>query len=63
MLGNYQKYEVTVKFVIESEVFPEDPDDVYELARLEEPSVHNGLEFAFPDLEIKELTVAPVIGD
>jgi hypothetical protein len=63
MLGNYQKYEVNVKFVIESEVFPEDPDDVYELAQLEEPSIRNGLEFAFPDLDIKELTVAPVIGE
>jgi hypothetical protein len=63
MLGNYQKYEVSIKFTIESEVFPEDPDDVYELARLEEPSVRHGLEFAFPEAEIKEFTVAPVIGE
>lgn len=63
MLGNYQKYEVNVKFVIESEVFPEDPDDVYELAQLEAPSVRNGLEFAFPEAEIKEFSVTPVIGE
>ena len=63
MLGNYQKYEVNVKFVIESEVFPEDPDDVFELARLEEPSLRVDLGIAFPYAEIKELSVAPVIGE
>jgi hypothetical protein len=63
MLGNYQKYEVTVKFTFESEVFPEDPDDVFELAALEEKSVATELNVAFPELEIKELSVAPVIGE
>ncbi len=63
MLGDYQKYEVTVKYTFEAEVFPEDPDDVFELAKLEEKSVAEQLSIAFPELEIQDLTVAPVIGD
>jgi hypothetical protein len=63
MLGNYQKYEVNVKFTFESEVFPEDPDDVFELAQLEAKSVATDLGIAFPELDIKELTVAPAIGE
>lgn len=63
MLGNYQKYEVNVKFTFESEVFPEDPDDVYELAQLEEKSVATELGISFPGIDITELTVAPVIGE
>lgn len=63
MLGNYQKYEVTAKFTFESEVFPEDPDDVFELAQLEAKSVATELGIAFAELDIKELSVAPVIGE
>lgn len=63
MLGDYQKYEVTVKFTFEAEVFPEDPDDVFELAQLEEKSVAEQLSIAFPELEILDLTVSPVIGE
>lgn len=63
MLGDYQKYEVTVKFTFESEVFPEDPDDVYELAQLEKTSVIAELGIAFPDLIVEEITVEPVIGE
>ena len=63
MLGDFQKYEVTAKFTFEAPVFPEDPDDVYELALLEEKSVATELSIAFPQLEINELTVAPVIGE
>lgn len=64
MLGDYQKYEVTVRYTYEAEVFPEDPDDVFELAKLEETSVATQLSLALPDLlEIRELTVAPVIGE
>lgn len=63
MLGDYQKYEVTVKFTFEAEVFPEDPDDVFDLARLEEKSVAEQLSIAFPELEILDLTVNPVIGE
>jgi hypothetical protein len=63
MLGDFQKYEVTTKFTFEAEVFPEDPDDVFELAKLEEKSVAEQLSIAFPELEIQDLTVAPVIGD
>lgn len=64
MLGDYQKYEVTVRYTYEAEVFPEDPDDVFDLAKLEEASVATQLSLALPDLlEIRELTVAPVIGE
>lgn len=64
MLGDYQKYEVTVRYTYEAEVFPEDPDDVFDLAKLEETSVATQLSLALPDLlEIRELTVAPVIGE
>lgn len=63
MLGNYQKYEVTVKFTYEAPVFEEDPDDVFELAALEEKSVATELHVGFPELDIKELSVAPVIGE
>lgn len=63
MLGAYQKYEVTVKFTFEAEVFPEDPDDVFELAQLESKSVATELSIAFPELEIQNLAVTPVVGD
>ena len=63
MLGAYQKYEVTVKFTYESEVFPEDPDDVFELAELEKPAVLTDLNVAFPELDVKELSIVPVIGE
>lgn len=63
MLGAYQKYEVTVKFTYESEVFPEDPDDVFELAELEKLAVVTDLNVAFPELIVKELEIVPVIGD
>lgn len=63
MLGDYQKYEVNVKFTFESEVFPEDPDDVYELANLEKTSLLTDLKVSFPSIEVKDLTVVPVIGD
>jgi hypothetical protein len=63
MLGDFQKYEVTAKFTFEAEVFPEDPDDVYQLAELEAKSVATQLGIAFPDLEVQELNVAPVIGE
>lgn len=63
MLGDYQKYEVTAKFTFEAEVFPEDPDDVFELAALEEKSVATELSIAFPELEIQDLKVEPVVGE
>jgi hypothetical protein len=63
MLGDYQKYEVNTKFTFEAEVFPEDPDDVYELAQLESKSVAEQLSIAFPELDIQELSVEPVIGE
>jgi hypothetical protein len=63
MLGDFQKYEVTTKFTFESEVFPEDPDDVFELAELEKKSVATELSIAFPELEIQDLEVVPVTGE
>jgi len=63
MRDGYQEYKVYVKFTFEAEVFPEDPDDVYELANLEEKSIATELSISFPSIDIKELTVAPVIGD
>jgi len=63
MLGDYQKYNVYAKFSFEAEVFPEDPDDVFELARLEEKSVAEQLAIAFPELDIQELDIYPVIGE
>lgn len=63
MLGDYQSYEVEVKFKFEAEVFPEDPDDVFELAQLEEKSIVTQLGIVFPDLEIQGLKVTPVIGE
>lgn len=63
MLGDYQKYTVLAQFTFEAEVFPEDPDDVYELAELEAKSVAEQLSIAFPDLDITQLDVTPVIGE
>lgn len=66
MLGDYQKYEVTAKFTFEAEVFPEDPDDVFELARLELDSVEAEIFASFPSAQMKELRinpVVPIIGD
>lgn len=60
MLGNYQRYEVTVRFSFDAEVFPEDPDDVYELAKLEEKSVAEALTTTFDEVEIDTLTVEPI---
>lgn len=63
MLGDYQKYNVYAKFTFEAEVFPEDPADVFDLAQLEEKSVAEQLSIAFPELEIQDLHVEPVIGE
>jgi hypothetical protein len=61
MLGNYQRHEVTVKFSFDAEVFPEDPDDVFELAKLEEKSVAEALSTTFDEVEIEYITVEPII--
>jgi hypothetical protein len=63
MIGDYQKYEVTAKFTFEAEVFPEDPNDVYQLAELEKGSLEEFLRSSVPDIELQELTVTPVIGE
>jgi hypothetical protein len=61
MLGNYQRYEVTVKFAFDSEVFPDDPDDVFQLADLEKKTVEDVVRSAFDEVEIESLTVEPII--
>lgn len=61
MIGDYQRYEVTVRFAFESEVFPEDPDDVYELADLEKKSVEDTLKSVFDEVTIDTLKVEPII--
>jgi len=63
MLGNYQKYEVNVKFIYEGEVFPGDPDDVYQLAEQEKSFIRGELDALFETAEVKSLTVTPVIGE
>lgn len=64
MREGYQAYEVNVKFIFEAEVFPDDPEDIYELAALEEKSVATELSISFPSAEITELSVVPAyVGD
>lgn len=60
MLGDYQRYEVTVKFAFDSEVFPEDPDDVYQLADLEKASVEQAIRTVFEEVEIESIKVEPI---
>lgn len=61
MLGNYQRYEVTVKFAFDSEVFPDDPDDIFELAKLEKTSVESIIKTGFDEVDIESLSVEPII--
>lgn len=63
MRDGYQTYKVNVEFEFDAEVFPEDPDDVFELASLEEKSVATELHISFPSIDIKNLSVEPVIGE
>lgn len=61
MRTNFQRYEATVKFTFEAEVFPEDPDDVYELAELETATVENTILSVFDEAEVESIKVEPVI--
>lgn len=63
MQTNFQEYEVTLKLRYTSEVFPGDPDDVYELADLERYAVVTELNLAFPDSEILSMSIDPVLGE
>lgn len=58
---NTQKYEVTIKFTFEGEVFDSDPDDVFELAELEEPDIEQKILNQFAECDIEELIVKPVV--
>lgn len=46
-----QIFEALLKIRWETEVFPDDPDDVYELAELEKPYLDNMLEVVSDDVE------------
>lgn len=63
MQTNFQEYEVNVRFRYTSEVFEGDPNDVYELAELERATAVTAIEIAFPEAELFDLTVDPVIGE
>lgn len=63
MQTNFQEYEVNVRLRYTSEVFEGDPNDVYELADLERATAVTAIQIAFPDSELYELTVDPVIGE
>jgi hypothetical protein len=64
MAANDQRYDVTVKLSYAAEVFPGDPDDVFQLADQERDFVRKELESVFgSSVEISELTVVPVIGE
>jgi hypothetical protein len=60
MITPYQRYEATVKFSFESEVFPGDPDDVFELAELEKDSIESIIRASFDNIEIGSIKVEPI---
>lgn len=60
-MTNTQKYTVSLEFTFESEVFPEDPTDVYQLADLEKESVSADLATFFGEsFNIRKIEVKPV---
>jgi len=64
MAQNVQKYEATFTLTYTSEVFPGDPDDVFELAKLERPWIADAVqEFAddFADGQAELLELKPVL--
>lgn len=64
MIDNEQRYEVNVKLTYAAEVFPGDPDDVFELAEQEKSFVRSELESVFgSSVEITELNVVPALGE
>lgn len=64
MIDNEQRYEVTVKLTYAAEVYPGDPDDVFELAEQEKSFIRGELESVFgASGEISELSVVPVLGE
>lgn len=56
----YQRYEATVKFAFESEVFDGDPDDVFQLAAMETDTIRSVIENSFDDVVIDSITVEPI---
>lgn len=46
-----QEFEALVKVRWETEIFPDDPDDVYELAELEKPFLMNYVDRFGVDME------------
>lgn len=60
---SFQKYEVLLTLTFEAPTYPEDPNDVFELANLEKQSIEQSLPTIFPELEVIEFKVTPVIGE
>lgn len=64
MAQNFQTYEATIKLTYQSEVFPGDPDDVYELANLERPWVDQAAQVLAEEFEdgfVELLELKPVL--
>lgn len=64
MAQNFQTYEATIKLTYRSEVFPGDPDDVFELANLERPWVDQaiqGLAEEFEDGFVELMELKPIL--
>lgn len=62
-----QRLKVTIEFDYEAPVYDEDPDDVYELARLEEVDLERGLpealDYLVQEYDRSILRVTPIIGN
>jgi hypothetical protein len=64
MAQNFQKYEATIKLTYSSEVFPGDPDDVFELANLERPWVDQAAQLLAEEFEdgfVELLELKPIL--
>lgn len=56
-----QKFSATVTLTWEAELFPGDPDDMYEVAELEKTALYEGLRASLGSgFEIKIQRVSPV---
>lgn len=62
MIGD-QKYKVAVTFTFEAPVFEEDPNDLFELADLEEKSIVSAILSTFTDSEVSEIEVTALAGE
>lgn len=70
MAENYQTYKATIEITYSSEVFPGDPDDIFQLAGLEKPWVEDTLLSAVEAFDSDDriadfvvVDVVPVVGE